>query len=64
MVTATETMRRIGLELVTERQRAVADELLEKGEKTVDGDKTILGKDILSVLSEIILLCSSRLSHL
>ncbi|KAF9026096.1 cytochrome P450 [Hymenopellis radicata] len=50
MVTATETMRRIGLELVAERQRAVTDELLEKGEKTVDGDKTILGKDILSVL--------------
>ncbi|KAJ7242872.1 cytochrome P450 [Mycena haematopus] len=53
MSQAHETMRRIGLELIEERSRAVIEEQREvlagkSGE--VDGDKTILGRDILSVL--------------
>ncbi|KAJ7043830.1 cytochrome P450 [Mycena alexandri] len=53
MAKAQETMRRIGLELIEERSRAVTEEhrqvLLGKGGE-IDGDKTILGRDILSVL--------------
>ncbi|KAF8208593.1 cytochrome P450 [Mycena galopus ATCC 62051] len=53
MTQAHETMRRIGLDLIEEKSRAVIDEQREvlagkSGE--VDGDKTILGRDILSVL--------------
>jgi hypothetical protein len=48
-------MRRIGLELIEERSRAVIEEheqvLAGKGGE-IDGDKTILGRDILSVLSK------------
>ncbi|KAJ7246417.1 cytochrome P450 [Mycena rebaudengoi] len=50
---AAATMRRIGLELIEERSRAVIEEheqvLAGKGGE-IDGDKTILGRDILSVL--------------
>ncbi|KAJ7070036.1 cytochrome P450 [Mycena amicta] len=52
MARATETMRRIGMGLIEERRLAVEEEqrraLLEKG--VIDGDKTVLGRDLLSVL--------------
>ncbi|KAJ7175393.1 cytochrome P450 [Mycena filopes] len=53
MTKAQETMRRIGLELIEERSRAVIDEhrqVLSGKNGGIDGDKTILGRDILSVL--------------
>ncbi|KAJ6466379.1 cytochrome P450 [Mycena sanguinolenta] len=53
MIRAHETMRRIGLELIEERSRAVIDEqreVLSGKSGEIDGDKTILGRDILSVL--------------
>ncbi|KAJ7808868.1 cytochrome P450 [Mycena olivaceomarginata] len=53
MTQAHGTMRRIGLDLIEERSRAVIEEqravLSGKGGE-IDGDKTILGRDILSVL--------------
>jgi hypothetical protein len=55
MTQAHETMRRIGLELIEERSRAVIEEqrqVLSGKSGEIDGDKTILGRDILSVLSE------------
>jgi len=53
MTQAHETMRRIGLELIEERSRAVIEEqrqVLSGKSGEIDGDKTILGRDILSVL--------------
>ncbi|KAF7365456.1 Cytochrome P450 [Mycena venus] len=53
MTQAHETMRRIGLELIEERSRAVIEEqrqVLAGKSGEIDGDKTILGRDILSVL--------------
>ncbi|KAF7357654.1 Cytochrome P450 [Mycena sanguinolenta] len=53
MIRAHETMRRIGLELIEERSRAVIEEqreVLSGKSGEIDGDKTILGRDILSVL--------------
>jgi hypothetical protein len=54
MVQAQETMHRIGLSLIEEKRDAVVAEL--KGSKkcsknAIEGDKTTLGRDILSVLS-------------
>ncbi|KAJ6557224.1 cytochrome P450 [Mycena vulgaris] len=53
MTQAQGTMRRIGLDLIRERSEAVIEEhrhvLSGKG-GGIDGDKTILGRDILSVL--------------
>ena len=54
MTQAHDTMRRIGLSLIEERRQAVATELEESkdGSKdAIEGDKTTLGRDILSVLS-------------
>ncbi|KAF7297700.1 Cytochrome P450 [Mycena kentingensis (nom. inval.)] len=52
MARATATMRRIGMGLIEERSRAVMEEqrraLQDKG--AVEGDKTVLGRDLLSVL--------------
>ncbi|KAJ7164713.1 cytochrome P450 [Mycena crocata] len=53
MTQAHATMRRIGLELIEERSRAVIEEqrqVLSGKSGDIDGDKTILGRDILSVL--------------
>ncbi|KAJ7134340.1 cytochrome P450 [Mycena epipterygia] len=53
MTQAHATMRRIGLELIEERSRAVIEEqrqVLSGKASGIDGDKTILGRDILSVL--------------
>ncbi|KAJ7718118.1 cytochrome P450 [Mycena maculata] len=53
MVQAHETMRRIGLGLIEERSRAVIEEhrqVLAGKSGEIDGDKTIMGRDILSVL--------------
>ncbi|KAK7048105.1 cytochrome P450 [Favolaschia claudopus] len=53
MTQAHETMRRIGLELIEERSRAVIEEqrrIVSGNSGEIDGDKTILGRDILSVL--------------
>ncbi|KAJ7202836.1 cytochrome P450 [Mycena pura] len=54
MTQAHATMRRIGLELIEERSRAVIEEqrrvLSGAGDLKIDGDKTVLGRDILSVL--------------
>ncbi|KAJ7465309.1 cytochrome P450 [Mycena latifolia] len=53
MTQAHATMRRIGLELIEERSRAVLEEqrqMLSGKAGEIDGDKTILGRDILSVL--------------
>ncbi|KIY71740.1 cytochrome P450 [Cylindrobasidium torrendii FP15055 ss-10] len=49
MATAKANMRRIGLQLIDERQQAAADEMSGKAASIV-GEKTVLGKDILSVL--------------
>lgn len=51
MAAAHATMRRIGLELIQERRGAVTNEMREKKTMLLDGNKTILGRDILSVLS-------------
>ena len=57
MKQAQETMQRIGLGLIEERRHDVATELenskakSKDGSTAIDGDKTILGRDILSVLS-------------
>ena len=60
---AQATMRRIGLELIDERRDSVLAELngtgadadskmtKDVGSNVIDGDKTILGRDLLSVLS-------------
>ncbi|PBK74625.1 cytochrome P450 [Armillaria solidipes] len=50
MAAAHATMRRIGLELIQERREAVTNEMREKKTMLLDGNKTILGRDILSVL--------------
>ncbi|KAK0188253.1 cytochrome P450 [Armillaria mellea] len=50
MAAAHATMRRIGLELIQERRDAVTNEMREKKPMLLDGNKTILGRDILSVL--------------
>ncbi|KAK0464724.1 cytochrome P450 [Desarmillaria tabescens] len=50
MTAAHATMRRIGLELIQERRQAVTNEMREKKPMLLDGNKTILGRDILSVL--------------
>lgn len=50
MAAAHATMRRIGLELIQERREAVTNEMREKKLMLLDGNKTILGRDILSVL--------------
>ncbi|KAJ7695716.1 cytochrome P450 [Mycena rosella] len=53
MTQAHATMRRIGLELIDERSRAVIEEhrqVVSGKSGEIDGDKTILGRDILSVL--------------
>ncbi|TFK40706.1 cytochrome P450 [Crucibulum laeve] len=60
MIQATNTMRRIGLELIEEKRRAVEEEMHSKiaAEKKangdqdmgIQGDKTTLGRDLLSVL--------------
>ncbi|KAK0222053.1 cytochrome P450 [Armillaria fumosa] len=50
MTAAHATMRRIGLELIQERREAVTNEMREKKTMLLDGNKTILGRDILSVL--------------
>ncbi|KAJ7644303.1 cytochrome P450 [Roridomyces roridus] len=49
MAQAHQTMRRIGLGLIEERSRAVIEEQAQKC-GAIQGDKTILGRDILSVL--------------
>lgn len=51
MVAATETMRRIGLELIEERKKAIVGELAAKNaSQSLDSAKAFLDKDILSVL--------------
>lgn len=50
MSAAQATMRRIGLALIQERRETVSNERREKKTMLLDGDKTILGRDILSVL--------------
>ena len=45
-------MQRIGLELIEERRCEVVAEMQAAGGKDgIDPDKTVLGKDLLSVLS-------------
>ena len=50
---ATATMRKIGLELIEQRRETVLSETEKVAEKTtsIEGDKTVLGRDLLSVLS-------------
>lgn len=55
MLSAQSTMRRIALQLVQERTQSATEELSTKGVSSVDGEKTVLGKDILSVLSKLVL---------
>lgn len=55
MTHARETMQRIGMELIEERRSEVVAEMQgagNSGEKCerIDGDKTVLGRDLLSVL--------------
>ena len=55
MTHARETMQRIGMELIEERRSEVVAEMQgagNNGEKCgrIDGDKTVLGRDLLSVL--------------
>ncbi|KAH9899345.1 cytochrome P450 [Cubamyces lactineus] len=49
---ATATMRKIGLELIEQRRETVLSETEKVAEKTasIEGDKTVLGRDLLSVL--------------
>lgn len=52
MKRAQETMRRIGMELIEERRGEVGVEMgAVRGGIRVDGGKTVLGRDLLSVLS-------------
>ena len=52
---ARATMRRIGLELIEERRSEVIAEMQTAGGKNgIDGDQTVLGRDLLSVLSKSI----------
>jgi hypothetical protein len=47
-------MRRIGLELIEERRSEVIAEMQAAGGKNgIDGDQTVLGRDLLSVLSKL-----------
>jgi hypothetical protein len=53
---ARATMRRIGLGLIEERRSEVIAEMQAGGGKNgIDGDQTVLGRDLLSVLSKSIL---------
>ena len=53
---ATATMRKIGLELIEQRRETVLSETEKVAEKTtsIEGDKTVLGRDLLSVLSTFV----------
>ena len=61
MQQANATMRRIGTELIEQRRAVVAAEISEKADNVkvkekdanaIEGDKTTLDRDLLSVLSE------------
>ena len=49
---ARETTRRIGLELIEQkRSEVIAEMQTAAGKNGIEGDKTVLGRDLLSVLS-------------
>jgi len=50
MTQARATMRRIGLELIEERRSEAIAEMRAAAAGDVDGDRSVLGKDLLSVL--------------
>ena len=54
---ATASTRKIGTELIEQRRAAIAAENPSEKEGAIEGDKTTLDRDLLSVLSE------SPLSH-
>ncbi|KAF7296500.1 Cytochrome P450 [Mycena chlorophos] len=62
MARATATMRRIGMRLIEERSRAVLEEQRSalKDGTAIEGDKTVQGRDLLSVLIRSNLSSASR----
>ena len=52
MKQATASTRKIGQELIEQRRAAIAAEKLSEKKGAIEGDKTVLDRDLLSVLSE------------
>lgn len=63
MAQAKNTMRRIGLDLINERRRAFTTEKEKSDPSTFDGAETSHDRDLLSLLSKLIVPLRKTLPH-